>query len=278
MKSKKKLASFVALATTVVILLNACHKPTALTQQEIPITGEIKGVVIEGPWDVVIEQNSINSSAVIEYNIPEEKISAKLLSNGYLHIKVSTLGNYRKIILRAKIAAAALEKIEGSGAAIIETRGQFSNSTDISLSGASKLKEFSCGGESAKLSLSGASMLKNCTFKGNRIDATLSGASDASFRSVEVNSCKVNASGASNFSGRGYAAISLFTGSGASNFKTFDLESENLDINLSGASNAEVTVNQTIKGRLTGASTLKYKNATNVQVDVEGASSIRRIE
>jgi hypothetical protein len=276
-KQVKKLASWVAFLAIVVVLLNACHKTGTLTQQDISITGEIKGVIIEGPWEVVIEQNNVNNSATVEYNVPKDKITAKLLSNGYLHIKVSSIGDYRNVILRANIAASFLENIEGSGATNIYVHGQFSNSTDISLSGASKLDGFLCVGESANVNLSGASKLKKCTFKGNRLDVVLSGASDADYRNVEVNRCKVNASGASHFNGDGYAVETSFTGSGASSFKTFDLESENLTIDLSGASIAEVSVNNTIKGRLSGASTLKYRNATNVQVDVEGASKITQV-
>jgi hypothetical protein len=253
-KQVRKLALFIAFTAIVVILLNACGKITALSQKEIPITEEIKGVIIEGPWDVIITQNSTNNSIVIEYNIPENKITAKLRSNGYLHIKVSSVGNYHRVILRAEINATALEKIEGSGATTIRTYGQFKHSTDISLSGASNLDGFLCEGEYANASLSGASTLKNFTFNGNELEARLSGAS--------------------NFSGKGYAMNSSFTGSGASNFKTFNLESENLDLDLSGASHAEVTVNHTIKGSLTGASTLKYKKAENVKVSVEGASKI----
>ena len=260
-KQVRNSATCIAFAATVVILLNSCCKDretTALTQREVPITEKIKGVIIEGPWDVVIVQDSVNNTAVLEYNVPENKITAELLPNGYLRVRVASLRNYNKKILRAKIEATALENIEASGAATIRTSGQFySYSSDISLSGASTLKDF--------------------TFDGNRLEAHISGASDVNLRNVQMNSCIVKASGASDFYGSGYAAKTSFSGSGSSNFQTYNFESENLDVDLSGASSAEVTVNHTIKGELSGASKLKYRNAEDVSgVSVAGSSKIIR--
>jgi len=278
-KQLRKLAAFVAFAATVGILLNACHKTGPLTKEEIPLDGEIKSVFIDGPWDVVIEQNSGNNSAVIEYNVPKDKIVAYYYNNnGHLLIRVSSVGNYRNVVLRAKIAAASLENIEASGAATIETYGQFQNATDISLTGASKLKGFSCEGEFANIILSGASKLEPFSFKGKRLEAVISGASVLNLRKIDVDYCTVNASGASYFLGNGFADRASFVGSGASTFSAFNVGTANLDIDLSGASYAEVNASQTIKGRLTGASTLKYRDIASlqVQVEVDGDSKIKR--
>jgi len=282
MKNQKKPPLLLVIAAIIAILFSACYKEKEreLVSKEIQISGEIKGIIIEGPWEVSVTQNSENNSATIEYNVPDSKIRTELRPNGYLFIRVHNLNNYRNVKLKANIKATELKNIEGSGATIIYTYGEFNASTDITLSGASKIDGFWCEGESAKITLSGASILRHCTFKGKRLDVTLSGASNATFRDIEAsNRCKVNASGASRFTGSGYAGETSFSGSGASTFHTFDLESEKLDIDLSGASSAEVTVNNTIKGRLTGASTLKYKKATDVSgVSRDGASKVIRVE
>ncbi|MCL2434644.1 MAG: DUF2807 domain-containing protein [Lentimicrobiaceae bacterium] len=243
--------------------------------QEKRITGEIKGVIIEGPWEVFITQNNTDNNAVIEHNVPESKITTELRPNGYLHIRASSVGGYHKRILRATIHASVLEKIEARGAATINTDGQFASHCDIKLSGASKMDGLSCEGSYANVTISGASKLKNFTFTGERFDADVSGASKIDFLEMNVKKCKVDLSGASSFKGSGYATKGSFSGSGSSAFKAFDLELENLDINLSGASSAEVTVNQAITGSLSSASILRYRKAEDVRgVSTSGSSKI----
>lgn len=278
----KKLSLLLAIAAVFAILFGACCKDYEnydLVKKDLSITGKIKGVVIEGPWEVTITQDDENNSAFIEYNVPESKIKAELRPNGYLHIKLYNLNNYRNVKLKANIKAVALEVVEGSGATHFYTYGQYVNSSDITLSGASTLDGFLCEGDRIELDLSGASKLKKCAFKGKRINAKLSGSSDAIFSSVEVDRCTVNASGASKFSASGYSEEINFTGSGSSDFYTFELESENLDVDLSGASKGEVTVNHKIKGNLSGASTLSYKRATDVSnVTLSGGSNITKVD
>ena len=231
------------IALIVAIQFSACRKECEnLTTEEVSITGQIQGVIIEGPWDVTITQDSTNNNAVLEYCACEKnKVSAKLQSNGYLHIKISSWSHsHCNDVFRATVNAVALKKIEASGATNIRTYGNFTgNSTDVDLSGASKV--------------------------------TMDG--------ISVEYCSVNCSGASTFKCSGYAAETSFTGSGASNIKTLNLVSENLNIDLSGASEAEVTVNNAIKGRVSGASTLKYKRAKDVSgVSVSGGSKIIRLD
>jgi phage shock protein PspC (stress-responsive transcriptional regulator) len=246
-----------------------------ITIKELNITDNIKGVIIEGPWEVTITQDDTNNSAAIEYNIPESKITTELRSNGYLLIKANSLSSCRNKTLNATIHAGSLEKIKASGAASIKTYGDFSSNCDISLSGASKLDGLTCKGDNSNISLSGASRIKNFTFHGKLTDIEISGASKIDISGMNVNRLKVNASGASHINGDGYAEESSVLGSGASHFNFYDLESDNLTINLSGASSAEATVNKTIKGTLTGASTLRYKNAENVRdVSATGGSKV----
>jgi hypothetical protein len=257
MKNHRKTKVFVTLAVAIAILMSACTKDS--TTKEISINDTIKGVIIEGPWEVVITQDDRNNSATIEYNVKESKITAKLLPNGYFHLKIASgYVQAGKKILKATIHATILENIEASGATSIRTFGKFLSSCDISLSGASELKGFWCEGEYAKLNISGASEVKNFTFVGERLNANVSGASE-----IEIS---------------GFSEKITFKGSGASEFNTFDLETETLNIDLSGASSAEVTVFQTITGKLTGASKLKYKKATDVSgVSVSGGAYMTKV-
>ena len=258
--------------------INDCSN-NELIQKEIRISEKIKGVIIEGPWKVTIVQDDSNNSASIEYNLPESKITTELRPNGYLHLRAYFAGNHRHKTLNATINAAVLEKITASGAADIKTEGQFPSQCDISLSGASQLDGFSCEGERANISVSGASKLKNFTFKGNRADVNISGASKIDFLNLNVQRFKADASGASKINGAGNVAETSLSGSGSSHFNMYDLGSDVLDISLSGASSAEITVNQTIKGSLAGASKLRYKKAENVSgVSATGGSKIIHVK
>ena len=286
-KKQTRSSLIVLAAFFVAILLSTCIKVNNYNDkcrntstEEITITGEITGVIIEGPWDVTITQDSSYNNVVIEYcDNKNHKVSAKLLPNGYLHVKLSYSGNVdHNHVFRATIQASSLEKIDASGAAGIRTYGHFGSLENISLSGASTVNGLSSDGYSAKIKLSGASTLKAFSFVGNSIDADISGASQANFDNVNLANCEVDCSGASTFKSSGYAGEISFKGAGASNLSTRNLESENLYIDLSGASEADVTVNKTIKGRISGASTLKYKKATNVSgVSVTGASRIVKL-
>jgi hypothetical protein len=270
-KNSLLLLTIVAL---VAILLSSCNRECKdLTSKELSITGPIQGVIIDGPWEVNIAQDSATNSAVIEYcSSREGKITAELLG-GYLHLKVR--GGYPFKVLRANINATSLEKIEASGAVDMRTSGYFCGLNDIALSGASTLNGLLGEGHSITLALSGASTVKGFTFTGNSFNANLSGASDAKFSSKNLEYCTVDCSGASKLAGSGYAAKTSFTGSGASDIETLSLQSENLDIDLSGASTATVWVNNTIKGRLEGASTLKYKGTKDVGgVTISGGSKL----
>lgn len=312
--NKIRLFSRLAFAVVVVILLNACGKDSRLIQKEISFTDTIKGIIVDGPWEVVVEFDTVHSGVLLECNEPDQdRISAKLLPNGYLHLKISSLkGNLNKKVFRAKVSASWFEKIELSGAASLSTYGYYDSYSiypfeiiDISLSGASRLSlnNFVPRGVMANVTLDGASDLYGFALTGYMINVKLSGASHldlwyygynmeaeisgASSMSLRYNSAitnygSVDCSGASIFSyygEEGYAGGCSFKGSGASRFLTEDLEMENLDIHLSGASEAKVNVKQSITGNLTGSSTLEYKGNADVSgVSASGASKIKKLD
>ncbi|MDR1740210.1 MAG: DUF2807 domain-containing protein, partial [Bacteroidales bacterium] len=225
-------------------------------QQQLSIgEQQIKGIILEGPWDVVITQDSTSNSALLEYSLAaENRVSAELRSNGYLYLKVNPLrGRTWHRVFRAKISATSLEKIAASGAADIETYGNFALCKDISLSGASEIEGLICTGENLEITLSGASRIEDFTFRGNRIDADIAGASKIILDNANLNYCKVVCSGASTFQASGYATETSFDGGGSSDFNTLDFETDDLDIMLSGASSTKVTVNNSISGILSGA-------------------------
>jgi hypothetical protein len=286
-KMKKSKTFLFGSLAAIAILLSACCKDddrcckdNTLTKKTIPITSNILGVIIEGPWEVSITQDSAKNDAMIEYPAcAENKITAELRSNGYLFIRVRN-AHYHNHSYSATINAIALEKIDASGAVAIRTYGNFYSSSEITLSGASSVNGFWCEGDDVEITLSGASVIKNFSFYGRKMDADLSGASNLSLKDVTLEKGKINCSGSSKFEGNGTISETTFTGSGASLFKTLKIETENLDVDFSGASKGEITVSNSIKGRLSGASILEYREAdgsVNVNVSTTGGSQVIRL-
>ena len=279
----KKQINLLGIITTIAILFGACGKDTTLKQQEIPITGKITRIYIEGPWEVVITQDSTNNSTVLEYDVPEKKIKTEYFNSGILRIKVYSLDDYHQKTLRIKISATALWELEACDGAKIQANGKFKSYSEIYLSGASQLNGFWCEGAHTRLVLSGASQINNFTYIGTFFNAHVTEASKVNVQNLQMSTsrgCKVNLFSGAEFSASGHVSgTPSFFGIERSVFRTFDLEAMFLDVDFSGGVSAEVTATHEIKGKLAWGSKLKYKKATDVSgVFVDEYSEITKIE
>ena len=112
---------------------------------------------------------------------------------------------------------------------------------------------------------------------GSALDLQLSGASELD-GPMDIASMTGVMSGASEVTLSGRVGTLDIEASGASDLAMLDLEVDALRVNLSGASSAEVSVNDSIEASLSGASTLRYRGDPDVStLDVSGASSIGKI-
>lgn len=127
------------------------------------------------------------------------------------------------------------------------------------------------------IGISGASSVKiNESLVSKNLKVTLSGASNIK-GNITVADLKVNISGASSINFTGKATTADIDASGASSFKSFDLEVANCNIDASGASNVNITVTTELKAEASGASSIKYKgNPINTNTNATGASSIKK--
>lgn len=103
--------------------------------------------------------------------------------------------------------------------------------------------------------------------------------SGASKFTGELNSLNADArlSGASSVSLAGFSELYDVHLSGASTAGGYDFEVDILDADLSGASQCRVTVNDEIRVRASGASTLRYRgNGEVVEQEISGESSVSR--
>jgi hypothetical protein len=130
-----------------------------------------------------------------------------------------------------------------------------------------------------KLHVSGASdVYVNGVIKTTDIDVELSGASDFKEGVIEASSMNVHLSGASDMKIKGTAGSLKVHASGASDFKGFDFTCQNGDVEASGASDINVTVEKEINAHASGASDIRIKgNGVIKTMSNSGASSVKKI-
>ena len=125
------------------------------------------------------------------------------------------------------------------------------------------------------LSVSGASNVKLTNqLLSDNLGVDISGASILT-GSVDANYANISLSGASQVSMSGYVNQSIIELSGASSLSSYNLLIDYLDINLSGASQAWLTVNNAMNIKASGASTFNYKGNGVIQdLDLSGGSNV----
>jgi hypothetical protein len=106
------------------------------------------------------------------------------------------------------------------------------------------------------------------------VEIELSGASQCDFEGTGT-TLKFDISGASRLSTFGKMKFLDGEASGASQLNAFELETEESDLDVSGASNAEVWVTRLLEVKASGASNIRYRGNPKVEKEVTGGSSVR---
>jgi hypothetical protein len=127
------------------------------------------------------------------------------------------------------------------------------------------------------LDISGASkLIGQGTLSGDELELGASGASEVKLE-VKVDKLQADLSGSSTLQVKGEATRFSTQGSGASEIKCMDLITEETTLDLSGASNAEVTANKQLTIDASGASDVRYRGNANINQKSSGASSVKKI-
>ncbi len=202
-------------------------------------TGDFNSVEVSGSMDLFVKQDSVYSVRIeTDENLME-------------HITVSTEGN--KLVIeprdndnlsgtkgvRIYVSSPQFEKLEATGASNITSEGILTTSSGISID--------------------------------------LTGASDAS---IEVNTPKIDAemTGASSIRLKGQTKDLSIQGTGASHAKCFDLMTENAEVEVTGASSAEVFASVKLSASASGASHVRYKGNASVSQSSSGAGSVNKAD
>ena len=198
------------------------------------------GINVNSAFDVYISQGGSDAVGVSASDVSATKNIKTYVSGGVLYITFDTKGwtwsSWKNNKLKAYITVKNLEKLAVSGACNVSF-------VDPIIS------------DKLLVSISGASDIKG---------------------PVKVNSLKVAASGASNISLSGTATESDFNISGACSIKSLDLVTDNCAVVASGASSIKLTINQSLRSNISGASDIRYKGTVSrFDTKSSGASSIK---
>jgi hypothetical protein len=227
-------------------LLSACEKdntimPSAnVTTQDRTIV-DYSGIEVSTAFTVDVTFSSTEEKIVIEANDNLHAYIDVIKSGNNLRIKLKdNINIHGNATLKAHITTGnTLEEIFVAEASLVTLNNQL-DATDVTVS------------------LAGASFLNG---------------------PITAQSITVFADGASNVTMQGTADTFTVNAAGASIVGTFDMIAQNADINLSGASNASITVNGIINLTASGASVLNYKGTANVdQLDLSGGSQIVKVD
>lgn len=128
-----------------------------------------------------------------------------------------------------------------------------------------------------QIEISGACVLKSKnTLRGSAIDIEASGASKLDL-ALQCNLLDADFSGATNVTLTGTCTKVNIETSGASAIYGADLQAENMNLDVSGASKAEVNVTKQLVIDASGASKVRYKGNPSITQDVSGASSVQKL-
>ena len=104
-----------------------------------------------------------------------------------------------------------------------------------------------------------------------------SGAAKGSAEGLRTDKLKIELSGASDLKISGQSDYLRVEASGASHLKALDFLARNVDIEASGASNAQVQVQKSLQVDASGASHVKYKGSPFITKDLSGAASLHQV-
>jgi hypothetical protein len=194
------------------------------------------------------------------------------------YTKIVASGAY-EIILSQKEEHNARVKADANLLPYIETRVEGNTlylKTTETIRKAETLQIYLSAKELEEIELSGAVEFTTLgTLTAQDLDFDCSGAVEVNM-AVKVEDLDCTFSGASQVDLSGTATNVQVSASGASELNWYELEIEDLEIEASGACDAEVFVTRTLSAQLSGASELKYKGQPKIEKsNISGASELK---
>ncbi len=271
-------------------------------KKEYKVSG-YDGLNVSGIFEIELIKSS-NEGVIIEtedlqlFEFIKVNVSGSILNLNFDTSKVpSNLKDKKGKSIKVTIFIKDLVSLNLSGASRLVTESSFSSEKfEARISGATSVSGLNINSTSARIVLSGASSI---SLKGKIKTASyeISGASKASINQ-EIGGLKLSGSGASKIEFNGlfeFAEFSLSGAvnlillgsggkkialeiSGACNFDSFNFPVEEMDIELSGVSNALIYVTKAISARSSGGSNIAYRGDPQIKsLDISSVSSFKKI-
>jgi hypothetical protein len=150
--------------------------------------------------------------------------------------------------------------------------------TDRPIHHSSCLKAYITVVKLQEIGLSGAVNLKSENkISGQELMISSSGASEGTLE-LAYERLSMEGSGASTFRLAGTVKQVRIDFSGASELHAFDLLTENMEIDVSGAGEADVNVSQNLRVDISGAADVRYKGNPQINQRISGASSLKKVD
>ena len=201
--------------------------------------GDFNSIDVSGSIDVYVRQDS-SSSIKVQADDNLQQYVETFRDGNVLRIKTEEGYNLRASRqIKVYVSSAMFKRFEASGACNIYSEGKINSTSDI------------------EIDLSGS------------CDATL-----------ELSAPKITAdvSGACSVKLKGDTKEFRVQGSGSTDIKCFDLVADNVNLDISGAGDAEVYANVKLSGDISGAASVNYKGAGQTDIHTSGATSVRKVD
>lgn len=209
-------------------------------------------------------EGNIRTSKEIRINVTYKELNT-ITSSGSTNVYVESELSDNKITLTA------------SGASNIVTSSIYTEHTNIKSSGSANIKINSfVNSKNVNLDGSGASNINTQSIESVNLLLSTSGSSRINIKNTLANKTKATISGASRISLNGNTNTLEAIISGSSNLKAESYISNSANIQASGASTADVFVNEELFAKASGASTIRYTGTPErITEERSGVSNIK---
>lgn len=227
---------------------------TSETRQLSPFTGVEAG----GSFETFLQRGNEESVKITTEGVDIKKIITEV-KDGVLKIHLEK-GNYRNIKVKVYVTFKNLESISNSGSGSLNSESDFNaNNMKLSFSG------------------SGSANLKG-RIKAQQTNLQVSGSGSVNLGALETDSFNLSVSGSGELKiASGYAKAQNIQISGSGSLSAYGLKSDTCAISVSGSGSAELTVEKSLNGSVSGSGNVNYKgNATAVSSNVRGSGRINK--
>jgi hypothetical protein len=201
--------------------------------------GDFHSVEVSGHIDIYARQDS-SPSIKIETDENLQQLIETIESGGVLHVRERPGFNLRsRFPIKVYVSSASFKKFEASGACDVFSEGKITNPSDL--------------------------------------DFDLSGSCNVQME-LSAPKISVDMSGAGSIKLKGETKEFRVQGSGSTDVKCIDLVADNVDLDISGAGDAEVYANVKLSGSISGAASVRYKGTAQTDIHTSGATSVKKVD